>query len=312
MEILTIYYPHIRASIASSSDIIYSMAIFYPRKQTVIIFVVCILAVGAVSYYTSSSTDEQKNGHLVDTVKVAPIISNDLLNTTTDWKKQFIEKAPDTAYKTAKNSPTNQPPLTVTDKLGRDFFQKYMELHKAGLTTDSQSVNDASLQLIKDSVTNIAFPTDYSYKNISVIPDNGTANASIYAKRLLQIMGAYMPTVNETDIVTEALDKDDMSLLKKIDPIIANYKAARTALLATPVPESLANDHLNLINALNLQVFNAQSLRKTDTDPVTALAAVNQEITSLQNISVTLGRMQNYFTVSGISFITRGIDPLNK
>jgi hypothetical protein len=94
-----------------------------------------------------------------------------------------------------------------------------------------------------------------------------------------------------------------MNELKKIDPIIAGYKTAKTRLLATVVPDTLALPHLDLINGISMQIFNAESLRNSDKDPLTALAAVSLEVKSLETIAVAIRKMQNSFVLSGITFV---------
>jgi hypothetical protein len=69
------------------------------------------------------------------------------------------------------------------------------------------------------------------------------------------------------------------------------------------VPQILAQSHLDLINGLSSQVFNAQALRNSDKDPLTGLAAIGMEIKSLQVIANSMAKMQRIFTEQGIVFV---------
>jgi hypothetical protein len=125
-----------------------------------------------------------------------------------------------------------------------------------------------------------------------------------YAEELMSILSKWMPAVNEVEILTDALESGDMDLLKQIDPIISGYKNAVIKLKSMTVPDVLALPHLDLINGISMQTFNAESLRNADKDPLTSVAAISMEVKSLETIAMAIGRMQSIFANAGINFIT--------
>jgi hypothetical protein len=194
-------------------------------------------------------------------------------------------------------------PLNPTEALGRDFFTKYVELRQSGLNNDQKAVDTVATQLIKEGVAKVSQPKSYTSKDIVIIPVGTTVDATkLYAENLVKILKSWMPVKNEAEIAMEAFEKGDMDLLKGIDPIILGYKTALTKLLATPVVQPLAESHLDLINAISLQAFNAKGLRNSDEDPLTGLAAISLEIKSLEAIATAIGKMQSHFASSGIVF----------
>jgi len=280
----------------------------YPRKQTIFIFFICIIAIAAVAFYVRSIAVKNKPADSqpllvgTDEKALAPII------TDTDWKKSFFNDSTSTgAFKTgskASKSSSKEEPLTATDILGQNFFTRYVELRQLGLTKDTQAVADAANQVIAESVASVARPKVYSMTDIKVISsENNPIVIKSYAESLMNILKSDMPEQNEAEIAMNAFEKGDMALLSGIDHVISGYQSALNGLISTPAPQPLAQYHLDLLNAISMQTFNAKSLRKADTDPVTALAAISLEVKSLEALSMAIGGMQNYFTNAGVTFV---------
>ncbi len=277
----------------------------YPRKQTVILFIFCTIFVAVLAFYSLDKNDEKL------AINNEPVILNTVPESTpivtdTDWKKSFFTQGTSTTnFKTAKlanKSNKVEIPLTATDKFGQNFFTKYAELNQLGLTKNPQAVNSATNQIISDSIASIVMPVPYTLKDLIIAP-NEINNIQLYARTIIDILKIGIPETNEVDVTMNAFEKNDFSLLTNIDPIIVNYQSTITKLLSTPVPQPIAEDHLKLTNAINLRLFNAKSLRKADSDPITALTALGLETGNLQEISLTITHMQNYFTNAGISFL---------
>ncbi len=283
-----------------------------PRPQTVLIFLICSITVGMVALSVYGWPNFGKFSYSNNTIAQipAPITATASdFGGQNDWQKQFFENDKTGAYKatektTAKPAAKNLP-LTATDLLGRNFFTKYVELRQSGLSSDAKAVNNAAAAVISESlagIAGIAEPKVYSLKDLKVVADN-IETTKAYAENLMKILKDWMPAKNEVEITMNAFEKNDMTLLKNIDMVTNGYKSVSAKLLALPVNQTLAGDHLDLINGINLQIFNARALRRADVDPVTALAAINLEIKSLEAISKAVGNMQNYFTKAGIVFV---------
>ncbi|MFA6601466.1 MAG: hypothetical protein WCT02_01205 [Candidatus Paceibacterota bacterium] len=283
------------------------MAKVYPRPQTLLIFVLCLVVVGATAFYMNGWTfknrvafDQKSSLNPISLGNQPPV------NTSTDWQKQFYDNNSNSqAFKPVKSTTKvvqKEEPLTTTDQVGRNFFTKYVQLRQAGLTNDNTSVSAAVNQVIADGIASVPTPKTYTNKDILVVNEN-PITLKTYAEDLLNVLKSSMPVTNESEIALKAYEKGDMSALKEIDPIIASYKSGLNGLISTPVPQPLAIYHLDLINGLSMQIFNAQSLRRSDTDPVTGLAAINLEVKSLQAISTAVANMQNYFGSNGVNFV---------
>lgn len=285
-----------------------SMAKNYPRNYTVLIFVICLLFVLG-TFVLVDGFPSTKNSIKYQNNSAQPTIVSveSQAGEASDWQKQFFDKKSDQIYEikpadTTKTT-TKEEPLNPTELFGRNFFTKYVELKKSGLDNDPKAIDSVTSQLMSESFAGITAPKTYSASNIRVVVADPELNASkIYAQELMKILKEWMPEKNEAEIAMMAFESGDMTLLKGIDPIISGYKKTVSKLLLLPVVQPLAQYHLDLINGISVQTFNAEALRNSDKDPLTGLAAISMEIKSLQAISGAMAQMQNYFAQNQIVF----------
>lgn len=220
---------------------------------------------------------------------------------STDWQKQFFGTTTSSIKLLAKeDTSAAEMPLTFTDQLGRDYFTQYMMAKQAGLEGDTDVVNGINNRFI-NRIADVANPTVYFMKNLSVLPDSGKNQIIDYGKNLMAVLKD-MPTGDAATIANDAFNQGDMSILKEIDPIIIKCESIVTALQEISVPQSMAQYHLDLLNGIGITLYNAESLRNAERDPARGLAAISIYVTGLQNISTALSNMQNSFLSVGISF----------
>lgn len=284
------------------------MARNYPRKQTVFIFFICLILVFGTSVLVNGWPSTKKQVSYKNVSEKTIVVTSDAVADTgeQEWQKSFFD---DQAKVNVKNAKDVQPAklaekLTPTDLFGRNFFTKYTELRQSGLSDNASAIDSVANELINQSLSGIKGANLYTLKDIKTTYKSDVETTKKYAEDLIAILSNWMPAVNEVEIVTEALESGDMDLLKKIDPIIVGYKNAVNKLKTITVPDSLALPHLDLINGISMQIFNAEALRNADKDPLTSLAAVSMEVKSLETIAGAIGRMQTIFANTGITFVT--------
>ena len=281
------------------------MSSSYPQKQTIIIASVCFVLVGITAFYVHTQAPQGTNTQITVTPEQNSIENTQQsISTSTDWKKNFFGATSSSAISNIQQSKAQAPEeLTSTDVLGRNFFTQYVQLKQAGLTTDKSSVDAANNQVISQSLSAVSAPKVYKMSDIRISSSTSIVDsAKLYSANLMKILNKDMPAQNEAEIADKAYSSGDLSQLQQIDPIILGYQNGITDLIQTPVPPTLAQYHLNLINGLSIQAYNAQSLRKSDVDPLKGLVALSLEIKGLGSISEAIGSMQNYFKVAGIPF----------
>ncbi len=283
------------------------MARNYPRKQTLFIFFICLILVFGTSVLVNGWPSTKKQVSYNNFSEKTIVVANDAVADTSEqeWQKNFFN---DTQVNTKGAKDVQQAKvsekLTPTDLFGRNFFTKYTELRQSGLSDNANAIESVANDLINQSLSGIKGANLYTLKDINTTYKSDIETTKKYAEDLMLVLSKWMPAVNEVEIVTNALESGDMDLLKQIDPIIVGYKNAINKLKAMTVPDVLALPHLDLINGISMQIFNAESLRNADKDPLTSLAAVSMEVKSLETIANAIGRMQTIFANTGITSVT--------
>jgi hypothetical protein len=277
------------------------MAISYPHVKTIIVFLICLAIIALTITYSYGQTTFK----YANPVKVTS--TGDTLTSNNDWKKQFLDNSTAGNFKTPTNTKTStvsEGPLSATELLARNFFAQYVDLRQAGQTSNQQAVNSVANDLIAESVGSIKLPTAYTLSNLQIKTNPDAAYLQSYGRSIYQTIISYTPTSqnNQAEIATRALEKGDMTILKEIDPLIVNYQKAVTTLLSIPAPQALAQYQVDLINGFNIALFDAKALRKTDSDPVTAMAAVKLELVSLQMMNNAQTGIKQYLNRIGIPF----------
>jgi hypothetical protein len=284
------------------------MAKSYPHKQTLLIAIVCTLAViGTVLYIRpqlSVKQNVQSNIEVAvkDEAEQKSAIS-DVSNP--DWKKAFLTAStstkPDVA-KTGSGATSKAAPLTLTEQLSRDFFTNYAELKKNNQTSDTQSVQTAMNQTLSSAIASAPSPKTYNLSNVIISETSDSNSMKAYGNIIGTIFEQNGPKADPAVIATDALENNDMTLLLKIKPITASYEKMVKAVLAVSVPRPLANFHLRLVNGLSLMVFVSQGLEKISDDPMQSMVSLNIYTTAQDSIRSSLLSMNNYFDTNRIYF----------
>jgi len=291
------------------------MSVFYPRKQTVVIAVICIIAVIAVAYYTRKNAPAASARQaILEDNAVAVLPASDGIgrsangtasSTGTDWRKQFTDASASNAYKISSgnaNPSEKAAPLTMTDQLGQELFTSYVNLKQANLLGNSDAVNQTASDLVTASVGSVQ-PKSYTEKDIAVIPASDEKTLSNFASSVEQAVELYDATESESSIMSEYLKNNDPSMLKRIDPIIANYKAIIAGLLSIPTPQSMSSYEIDLINSVSSLEFSAEALRATDADIVRGIAGVSAHVSGVDQLTNALLAMQSALDQQGVSFV---------
>lgn len=292
----------------------YTMAFFYPRKQTVIIFVVCTLAVSGAAYYASNNASAgQSTANIV--IKSGTVVAdaqNALTSTNADWQKQFLNN---TSGKTTTTGTKNQgaigqnAPLTATDKLGQQLFTSYMELKQANLLDNTDVVNQTAEDLVTSSF-NAEQPKIYTQKDLHIISASDEQTLKQFSSSVTDTIDSYTAKESEASIIQEYLTNSDSAILKRLDPIISTYKRMVAELLSVPTPQVMAADQLQIINAFSSLLFAAQSLQISDSDTVKGLAGVTMHVNGTQQVTNALENMNTTLSDKGV-ILTVNQDVLN-
>ncbi len=292
------------------------MAISYPRKQTVIIFIICIVAVGGAIFYRSQSNSAYLS---VQNVPTQPLVSTNnpvVLDTDAnkngkpDWQEDVANLntkiSTDSMKNIGQSSGTNkaQENLTLTDKFGRDFFTQYVKLNQSGLAQDADTVTKAMDSIVSSAVDPDS-PVSFKLKDILTTPNEDSKTFSNWNESIADALDLYTWKDNEAMLARDALANEDYDILKKIDPIITGYTKIINRLRSIPTPESATLEMAELLNAFNTLKYSAQTLKTIQSDPLRSMLGIKSFsqgsdalLTSIDDIDALLGERGIVFAIN--------------
>ncbi len=175
------------------------------------------------------------------------------------------------------------PPTTLTGKFSVGFFQQYLTAKGFGTFSENKD------ELVKQATANLqreATDRIYTFSDIIFAPTDTIESIRAYGNTVATIVLEHSEEVteNEVDILQRAMKQNDPSRLSQIDPAIASYENFLAMTLATPVPFSLRQEHVDLINVYNAILSDLKAMRGTFEDPLLGLLRLkryNQDIEGL-------------------------------
>ena len=279
------------------------MAKYYLHKQTIIIAIVCFVAVGSVSAYVYTQPTSASSGEVaIDNPASA---ADQVISTSTDWKKQFLSSesisGTELKSKTPSNEATDTPP-TLTSQMSRDLFTKFIQLKQTGLDTNDQLVQDAIDQTLSSSFDSADQAKTYVLSDI-IINNLTTPDAyRAYGNSIGSVLKNDMPEGDAPTIASDAYTKNDMTLLEKIDPLISAYQNSLKKILSTSVPSALVRNHLDLINGLSSLIFTSQKIRNIQADPMQSMVALSTYTNTENGIFASISSMKDSFKSMNVLF----------
>lgn len=178
---------------------------------------------------------------------------------------------------------------SLTDAVAKDLFATYMNAKATGQALDP----DSQSQLISSVMSRHRLPSaakQYTNTDIKTVP---STNESIrkYENDLAATLLRYPASETELSVLSRALQTNSEEELKKLAPIAESYDKTLHDLLLLPVPEELAQYHLNLINENSVLLQNTVEFEKVFSDPVTSLMGLGASKTIAADIKANLTKI---------------------
>lgn len=278
-----------------------------------IVAVLVIIGAFLISEYESRATQQNTSGENNESSQNQLIIATTTMYNTPivsqgNWQKTLVSAFGTSSTWTNgvinSNLSTAEATLTPTDIFGEDFFSKYAQYEQAGADLTDPDTQQQFIGQVMSDGTYIPTPQTYDISSLTLSADNSTTAIIAYATNLQTIfendLGPSQP--DELTIVQESLDNNDPSILKQLDPIIASYTLLLKDLLAMRVPESMADMHINLVNALSEVLFADQGFTQTYTDGLTSIQGLSEYKNGIQDLSDSLTTILHYFNTNDIPF----------
>ena len=272
------------------------------RFKNIFVLFICILAVFLTLLYTRN---KQNGGNTAqNSISVTNTKTPNKLPENSDWKKDFFTGSVTTnkADQNSSKSTNVEKPLTLTDKLGQEFFTKYVELKQQNLTDDQKTVANAMEETLASALKDLPQIKKYSLIQLNILNKNDSDTIRNYANSVGIIFIQNWPKSDPAQIASEAFENNDMSMLKKIEPFIISYDKIISKLIAVPVPKILAADHLDIINSASSLRNISQGLRNAESDPMKAIVALNDYQNTMETLKYALINLKTYFQSYGLYF----------
>lgn len=187
-----------------------------------------------------------------------------------DWSESFRQAVvPVIEQETLEgDGAAYEPPETLTGQLAIDVFTQMIQSETRGPLGPSQAdiLNNADLQMQEAATDKL-----YTVAELTLTSDNSTSTLYEYGNQVAEILVthmAYEGSRNEVEIVLHAVQTDKPEVLAELTPIIQAYEAIVRLLLTTPTPSSVAQDHLNMVNAFNALLIDTKGMEQAFTDPI--------------------------------------------
>jgi len=201
---------------------------------------------------------------------------------------------------TNNSSDTSVPTLTDADTIGRNLLSDYLNLAYSGQDTD-QNITDLANKYA-DALSTINKTADIKLSDINVI-ENSKTNLQTYADNISRTYLKYHSLMTAIDTKGRDFSKPGPDMTYVTSKLAALYKQEVDELKKFAVPQSLAKEHVNLINIYLSTVQALQTLSNADKDPIGAYRAIIIEKNNIQEESTIFSNLEKILVAGGIIHI---------
>lgn len=256
------------------------------HKKTLNIASVCFVAL--IVAFVVSKKGSNKN-ELANNIEVEKNSVNAKNNTTLAYQQEIMKTVLDQnikAFESVSASFKKQPTDTMTDTIAKNIFSQYIE-YNTSKSLDVDTIQQETIAAVK------AHPVDRS--NIGLQDIRFSGNSVTDLKAYVNVLSA---------IQTESLKSIDKvkNKNKKNLYIQAIYKTAADLFLNQPVPESLAKDHLGIINGYRDYSQAFELLELQEKDPALALTGVQLAKEAQDLLVASLVSVKNIVLLNKLTF----------
>ncbi|MDE2037604.1 MAG: hypothetical protein KGI69_00035 [Patescibacteria group bacterium] len=270
----------------------------HQSKQTFIISAVCALAVAGAAWYVFG------NGKGAPAARPSTEnVQADAATVPTDseWRNEFFGQSTSTMTTSPAKIGSTTQALTLTDRLGRDLFSKFVDLKQADLIGNADVVDQTADNLVTASYGQVK-PKTYSQSDLILTAATGTAAFQAYGNAVVSVFNSYKASRNGSAIMQDYLTNSDPSILSQLDPAIAEQKAMIAELLAIPVPLAFAGYDIDAVNAMSSLEAGTEAMRSTGADTVKGMVGIGMHTSAAQSLVDALDAIAIKLRDNGLGF----------
>lgn len=230
-------------------------------------------------------------GIAADTPRVAIAVTDEDQNGLEDWRDEFVKTEPIVLDPIVLDE-DYEAPTTLTGKLGVDFFEQYLRSKTYGQFGRDQE------ELISDTVDTMTAETAHDLfdtPDITIMNNWEPADVRVYANTIaLAIMNNDIANAEgEMFVLHDILKNGATERVGELTAISTAYKNMRDQTLATPVPDSLIKEHLDLINTYHAIHKDVESMTQSLDDPAFTLMRMKRYEDDATGMGYALTNMYN-------------------
>lgn len=259
------------------------------------------LALVSGSYVLSNFGKTYSNDNLTQTatsveipIRQAIAVSDSNGDGVEDWQEEFVK----TTVIDVSTSTEDSVPKSLTGKIGVSFIEDIIRAKNYGeFGPGTDGVIKSTVDIIAESAKDEVFDvTDITIKDV-IFDEEIRDYANTHAKAIIEnnVKGLRDPLV----ILKEVLEGNTERSLKELETLRDVYLYTRDAVIKIPVPNTLAKEHLDLINVYNALYQDINGLTLVQTDPLVSLIRLKryEEDTlalniALRNLSEAIAKYQ--------------------
>ena len=189
-----------------------------------------------------------------------------------DWEETLRVPITTGTVATSSNAETYTPPTTLTGKFSEAFLQDYLEGKMRG---EDFSDPDAFIEQAVKAVEASTQSKKHTRAELTFI-EMTDETLRAYGNELVTIMNRhYTPSRNELEILSQAMESEDTTVLAELTTIEENYGKILADTAAMAVPSGLALHHVELLNAYEAILLDVRAMGMIFDDPLYAIARMN-------------------------------------
>lgn len=210
---------------------------------------------------------------------------------------------PDDSLGTDMGAQIGSAATNTTDRVAQDFFGQYIALKQQGVAIDEDTQTQLAASVV-ESIPEVATEDVYTITDLELLSDDSGQAIQVYGNTIGEILSRHTPksTAHELDIFANALSREDETILKQLDPIIAGYAGIIQDVATMPVPVSASKVHVAFLNELVRMHMVISKMRGVYDDPMQTLSVMGQYEMYLSNFSTSLDNLARYVISKGVRF----------
>ncbi|MDE1975140.1 MAG: hypothetical protein KGI49_01365 [Patescibacteria group bacterium] len=275
----------------------------YRSKQTLVIFIICVAAVGSTAFYVYGRPG--KTAGISVTTDVPQYASaTTTMPINADWQKQFFGTTSVAFATTGAKTKPSFSTSSMTAQLGMGFFSNFINLEQANLVGNTDLVSQSMDNLVTSSFSSLK-PKVYGENDLHIIYSSSDQAYADFSKGVTDTMNSYSLTKSVSSMIQGYLDNSDASALSGLDKATSEQARMISAIAALPVPSDLSGYDLALINSLSSLYAADTAMRGMATDTIKGMAGLSMHMNAAQNMVDALDNIMLSLQSKGVSFNMR-------